>query len=48
MIALGVMADKEELGIECSGIIVRTGSNVHHLHIGQEVSVLDPGVFRSV
>lgn len=47
MISLGVMADKEELGIECSGIVTRKGSNVRHLHIGQKVGILYPGVFRS-
>ena len=47
MISLGVMANKEELGIECSGIITRTGANVRHLHLGQKVGVLYPGVFRS-
>ncbi|KAK1139769.1 Type I Iterative Polyketide synthase (PKS) [Aspergillus melleus] len=47
MISLGVMANKEELGIECSGIITRTGTNVRHLHRGQKVGILYPGVFRS-
>ncbi|PLB49359.1 putative polyketide synthase [Aspergillus steynii IBT 23096] len=47
MISLGVMADKEEFGIECSGVITRTGANVCHLHLGQKVGVLYAGVFRS-
>lgn len=47
MVSLGVMGNKDELGVEGSGIITRTGSNVRHLHPGQKVSMLYTGLLRS-
>ncbi|RAL12372.1 uncharacterized protein BO97DRAFT_451580 [Aspergillus homomorphus CBS 101889] len=45
MVALGHMGKKEELGVEATGIIRRSGSNVGHLRPGDRVMILGLGSF---
>ncbi|KAB8229925.1 type I polyketide synthase [Aspergillus alliaceus] len=48
MIALGVMADKSEFGVEASGVIRQCGSNVKELQTGDRVLISRPGLFHTV
>lgn len=44
MVALGVVGDKSELGLEGSGIVRRIGSAVKHVQVGDNVLVADDGL----
>ncbi|KAJ5279937.1 hypothetical protein N7478_005309 [Penicillium angulare] len=47
MIGLGVMSNKEDLGMEASGVVGRCGSKVENLQPGDRVMVCRPGLFRT-
>ncbi|KAF7158736.1 hypothetical protein CNMCM5623_003900 [Aspergillus felis] len=47
MISMGLMAHKDELGIEASGIIRRCGKNITQLRPGDGVVITQPGLFRT-
>lgn len=47
MIALGVMAHKDEFGMEASGVVRRCGRNVKDLQPGDRLMVCKPGLFRT-
>ena len=47
MITLGVMANKEELGLEASGIVRRCGPGVKHFKPGDRVMMMNPGLLRT-
>lgn len=48
MIALGVMANKDELGIEASGIVQRCGPRVSQFKPGDPVMIMKTGLFRTL
>ncbi|KAL4860896.1 hypothetical protein BDV12DRAFT_208692 [Aspergillus spectabilis] len=45
MVALGMMGKKDELGVEATGIVRRSGSNVGHFKPGDRVIILELGLF---
>lgn len=47
MITQGIMANKEELGLEASGIVRRCGPGVKQYKPGDRVLVMQPGMFRT-
>lgn len=47
MITLGVMANKDELGMEGSGFVTRCGVNVKDLQPGSRVMIFQPGLLRT-
>ena len=44
MVAMGVVGDKTEFGLEGSGFIRRVGSSVKHLQVGQAVVIVTDGL----
>lgn len=47
MLSLGLVGNKEELGLEGSGFVRRIGSNVKSLSIGDRVATLHAGLLQS-
>ncbi|RAK94202.1 ketoacyl-synt-domain-containing protein [Aspergillus costaricaensis CBS 115574] len=47
MIQLGIMASKDEFGVEASGIVRQCGSGVEQVKPGDKVMLLQPGLFCS-
>lgn len=47
MIALGQLVGDDVVGVECSGVITRVGSNVTHLAAGNRVCAYAEGSFRN-
>ncbi|KAJ5379544.1 Fum1p [Penicillium cosmopolitanum] len=47
LVALGLVGDKKELGLEGSGIIRRIGSKVHEFTPGDRIVTFYPGMFQS-
>lgn len=47
MVAMGVVGDKSEFGVEGSGIVRRVGSSVDHVQVGQGVVVMGNGILRT-
>ncbi|KAJ5604827.1 hypothetical protein N7510_009981 [Penicillium lagena] len=47
MIALGVMASKDQLGMEASGIVQRCGPGVNQFRPGDRVMIIHFGLFRT-
>ena len=47
MITLGVMANKDELGVEASGIVRRCGLGVKQFQPGDRVMIMHLGLFRT-
>lgn len=47
MIAMGFMANKEEMGIEASGIVRRCGTGVTEFKKGDRIMIMQPGLFRT-
>jgi NADPH:quinone reductase-like Zn-dependent oxidoreductase len=45
MVALGIMGKIDELGVEATGIVRRSGSNVGHFKPGDRVIILELGLF---
>jgi hypothetical protein len=44
MVALGVMGDRSEFGVEGSGVVRRVGSSVTHVNVGDAVIVVGDGL----
>ncbi|KAE8131072.1 KR domain-containing protein [Aspergillus pseudotamarii] len=47
MVALGIMSNKNELGMEASGIVRKCGPGVKQFQPGDRVVISGPGVFRT-
>ncbi|KAJ5107592.1 hypothetical protein N7456_004267 [Penicillium angulare] len=47
MISLGVMSNKEDLGMEAGGVVRCCGSRVENFKPGDRVMVFQPGLFRT-
>lgn len=44
MVALGVVGDRSEFGVEASGVVRRVGSSVTHVSVGDAVIVIGDGL----
>jgi NADPH:quinone reductase-like Zn-dependent oxidoreductase len=44
MVALGVIGDRSEFGVEGSGVVRRVGSSVKHVNVGDAVIVVGDGL----
>lgn len=44
MVALGVVGDRSEFGVEGSGVVRRVGSSVTHINVGDSVIVVGDGL----
>lgn len=44
MVALGVVGDRSEFGVEASGVVRRVGSSVAHVSVGDAVIVIGDGL----
>lgn len=47
MVAMGVVGNKSEFGVEGSGIVRRAGPSVKHVQTGQKVIVISNGLLRT-
>lgn len=47
MISMGFMANKDEMGIDASGIVQRCGTGVTEFKKGDRVMIMQPGMFRT-
>lgn len=47
MIAMGLLGNKLDVGIEASGTVRRIGQNISTLSIGDHVAILGSGLFRT-
>ena len=45
MVALGAVPSKKDLGLEGSGVVMKVGSKVQGLHVGDAVLVVHGGIF---
>lgn len=48
MVAMGFVGNKNEMGLEGSGIVRRVGSRVTGISPGQRVVVISNGIFQSI
>lgn len=47
MVALGVVGNKSEFGVEGSGLVRRVGPSVKHVRVGEAVVVVGDGLLRT-
>jgi NADPH:quinone reductase-like Zn-dependent oxidoreductase len=47
MVTMGIMANQDELGVEASGIVRRSGPGAKHFKPGDRVMIMRLGLFRT-